>query len=718
MKYVVLNLIKKKSISFELLLSITQIEKSELKNILKELLSEKQIFVNSTSKYEFKKEEWFVGTLDKDSKGVSYVMINNEKIIISPEELHTALKYDTVVVEITYQKHGSIKGIIERKNNKLVCEVKEYNNKLILVPFNGNCELRLIADQELLEGLIIGDRVYTELDVKTNDDNCIIVNNITKIGHFNDRFSDEIAIAVSKGFNVEFSEEATKEAQSLPTYVRDEDKIGRVDLTNKVVYTIDSIHTKDIDDAISIERLENGNVLLGVHIADVGYYVKPGSALFKDATERKTSVYIGDLVIPMLPTILSNGICSLNPNVERLARTTFIEYNSRGKVVNYSTCRSVIKSRKKMTYEDLNNYFNENNIDSSYLPFINEINDMRSLAAILKQIKINHGYLSFKSNDTQVKTDPFNNDKTIGFENRTSTEADKLIEFFMIACNVVRAKDFNIKSIPILYRVHDVPDTLKLEDTFDLIKDLGYGKQLVSIQNAYGHKAIQGILSHYQSSPLFSVVSNLLLRSMARAKDSTENIGHFALCEEYYCHFTAPIRRFTDLILQTIEDLFSGEAIGYNYIDEIRAALSEIATDYNYKERQANDAEVDFAKLRMAQFMAIQAEQEFTGMILDIDKEKIFVALDNNVRGVLDMNLDFGRAFSVDTYRKELVCNHSKQRIKLGTKLLLKVSRVDIAQKEVYFSVSDILKEDKIHENKHVKTKVKKLNYKTLPTFM
>lgn len=197
---------------------------------------------------------------------------------------------------------------------------------------------------------------------------------------------------------------------------------------------------------------------------------------------------------------------------------------------------------------------------------------------------------------------------------------------------------------------------------------------------------------------------------MARAEDSVENIGHFALCEEYYCHFTAPIRRYVDLMLQTLEDLFSGECIGYNHIDEIRLALRGIASDYNYKERQANDAEVDFAKLRMAEFMMDKTDEEFVGMILDIDKEKIHVLLDNNVRGVLDMESDFGEAFSLNPYRKELICNHSKQVIKLGTKLILKVSRVDIPQKEVYFSVSDILKDDKTNNICKEKVKIKSLN--------
>jgi ribonuclease R len=708
MKENVLNIIKKKSINFELLLEISKIERTELENILKELIQENLIFINSVNKYEFKKEGLFIGTLERNSKGISYVVINNEKIIIPAEELHTALKYDTVVIEITHENKGTIKGIIERKNNKLVCEVKAYNNKLILVPFNGNCELHLITDQELLKDLIVGDRVYTTLPNKINDDNIVTVNNITKIGHFNDSFNDEMAIAISKGFDIEFSKKAMEEAENLPKYVREDDKVNRVDLTDKTIYTIDSIHTKDIDDAISIERLENGNILLGVHIADVAHYIKPGSELFNEALKRKTSVYIGELVIPMLPSIISNGICSLNPGEERLARSTFIEYTPKGKVKNYYTCKSVIKSKKKMTYEDLNNYFTNNEIDPSYFPFINEINEMRNLSELLTRIKISNGYLEFESNDMEVKTNPYNNE-IIGFENRISSIADKIIEFFMVECNVIRAKDFNIKSIPILYRVHDKPDGLKLEDTFELIKELGFGKQLVRVQNSYGPRSIQNILHHYQSSPLFSVISNLLLRSMARAKDSVENIGHFALAEEFYCHSTAPIRRFPDFMLQTTEDLFSDECIGYNYIDEIRKSLCEIADDYNYKERQANDAEIDFAKLRMAEFMATRTDEEFIGMILDIDKDKIYVKLDNNVKGILDMDSDFGDAFYVDTYRKELICRYSKQRIKLGTKLILKVSRVDIPQKEVYFSVCDILKENKVNEVS-VKKRVRSLH--------
>jgi ribonuclease R len=384
-----------------------------------------------------------------------------------------------------------------------------------------------------------------------------------------------------------------------------------------------------------------------------------------------------------------------------------MEFNQNGKMIDYNVCLSVINSKKKMTYEELCDYFSSNEIEPSYLPFVTKIDEMRFLANLLRTIKENNGYLEFESSETHVKTDPFNNDQIVAFENMVATEADKIIEFFMIACNVTRAYDFTVKSVPILYRVHDKPNDFKLEDTFDLIKELGYGKQIVRLQNAYDPKAIQNILSYYRSSPMFSIISNLLLRSMAKAKDSVENIGHFALCEEHYCHSTAPIRRFPDLTLQYLEDIFCYDGMGYNHINEIREELCDVAEDYNFKERKAKDAERDYAKLKMAQFMDSKIGEEFVGIILDIDKEKVYVKLDNNVRGILDMHSDFGLAFSVDFQRKELICNYSKQKIKLGTQLLLKVSKVNSQQKEIYFTVSDILRNTKTNNNvkKRVKTK-------------
>ena len=615
MKEKILELLNKNNLSLDKIQKFTNLDQETLENIIKELLDEKLIFLNTTNRYETMKEEYLIGTIEKTSKGNCYVIANNKKIFISPNELHTALKNDLVVIEEKYESHGTIKGILKRKNNKLVCEVKEWNNKLVLVPFNGNCEIQLITPKKLLKDFIIGDRVYITLTNESNENNDIMVKDITKIGHFNDKFNDEIAIAISKDFDIDFSNEAIKEAEAIPQTVQDYERKNRLDLTNETIFTIDSIHTKDMDDAISIQKLNNGNYKLGVHITDVSHYIKPGTALFKEALKRGTSVYLGEVVIPMIPSILSNGICSLNEGVERLTKSCIMEITPKGNVVNYKLQDSIIKSKKKMTYEELNELFNDNLQDESYLPFIDDLTHMRELSNILTKQKKKNGYIDFESNDINIKKDIFNNDKILEFENKPSREAEKIIENFMVLANEMVATDFYWRDLPFIYRTHDTPEEMKLEDTIEQIKELGLGKQLIKIQNAYGPKAIQNILDHYKETPVFSVVSNLLLRSMAKAKYTTENIGHFALSLNSYCHFTSPIRRFPDLMAHTLINKFNGKNAKYEHLENLHDELSEIASHSSYKERQADDAEKDYIKLKMAEFMLEHKNEEFEGII-------------------------------------------------------------------------------------------------------
>ena len=701
MKEKILELIQRNSVSLEKLQKLTNLDSQTIESFIQELLDEKLIFLNTSKKYEAVKEEYLIGVLEKTSKGSCYVMVDDQKILIASDLLHTALKNDLVVVEKQYDNCGTIKGILKRQNPRLVCEVKEWNNKLILVPFNGNCEIHLVTPPELLKDYIIGDRVYVPLSNESSEENDLVVRGITKIGHFNDKFNDELAIAISKDFDIEFSEEAMKEAEAIPTTVQEYEKQDRLDLTDEAIFTIDSIHTKDMDDAISIKKLDNGNYELGVHIADVAHYIKPGTHLFKEALKRGTSVYLGEVVIPMIPSILSNGICSLNEGVERLTKSCIMEITPKGKVVNYHIQDSVIRSKKKMTYEELNELFRENPVDESYLPFISDLTYMRELSNILTSLKRKNGYLDFESSDISIKKDVFDNDRILEFESRTSGESEKLIENFMILANETVATDFYWRDLPFIYRTHDTPEEMRLENTIEQIKELGLGKQLIKIQNAYGPKAIQNILDLYRETPMYSVVSNLLLRSMAKAKYTTENIGHFALSLDYYCHFTSPIRRFPDLMVHTLINRFNGKAAKYDYLEKLNDELDEIASHSSYKERQADDAEVDFTKLKMAEYMEEHKDEEFEGMILDVDKDKVFIKLDNNIKCLLDNGGDFALSFDIDTIKKTLVCKYSKQKVKLGTRVLVKVTRVDIPQKEIYLDVKEIIKENnKAHEKK------------------
>lgn len=700
MKEKVLNLIQQGSLSFEKLKTISKIDHDTLVSIIKELVDEELIFFNTQGKYETIKEEYLIGTLDKTSKGACYVVVNGKKIYIKSNDLHTALKHDLVVVEGKYNDCGEIKGILKRKNNRLVCEVKELNRRLILVPFNGNCEIHLITDKELLKDYIVGDRVYITLPDEVSVDGDVIVRDITKIGHFNDQFNDELAIAISKDFDIDFSAETMAEAEAIPQTVQAEDKIGRIDLTEETIFTIDSIHTKDMDDAISIKLLANGNYELGVHIADVAHYIKPHSNLFKDALRRGTSVYLGDVVIPMIPSILSNGICSLNEGVERLTKSCFIEVTPKGKVVAYSLKDTVIKSKKKMTYEELNEMFNGGEVDESYLPFVEDLTHMRHLSHILTKVK-NH--IDFESSDIHIKKDVYNNDKILEFESRQQDEAEKLIENFMLLANEMVATDFYWRDLPFIYRTHDTPEEMRLEDTIDQIKELGLGKKLVKLQNAYGPKAIQSILDSYRETPLYSVVSNLLLRSMAKAKYTTENIGHFALSLDAYCHFTSPIRRFPDLMVHTLVDLFNGKDASYDRLESMHDELIYMADHSSYKERQADDAEKDYIKLKMAIFMEEHKDEEFEGIILDVDKDHVYIKLDNNVKCLLDNYGDFAMSFDIDPVKKVLVCKYGKQKIALGTRIITTVTDVNIPQKEVHVDIKKIVKEN---TNKPVQKKL------------
>lgn len=653
------------------------------------LIKERKIFLNSRNKYSIITNEHIIGKLESCSKDLKSVKYGRDKIKIKPEDTHTAIVNDLVVIEQKYAGYGEVVGILNRKNKKLVCEVVVRNNKLKLVPFNGNKEIHLICEKDILKNLIEGDRVSITLEEKIDNDNVIVVSNIEKLGHTNDEMNDEIAIAISKDFEIEFSEESLKEVELIPETVIEEDIKNRLDLRDETIFTIDSVTTKDMDDAVSIRKLYNGNYLVSGHIADVSYYIKPGSHLFKEALRRGTSVYLSNKVFPMIPSKLSNGICSLNEDVDRLTKSVIIEVDKKGKVVNYKIVDSVIHSKKKMTYEELDDLFEGKDVDESYYPFYNDINLLRELSNILTLSKHKRGHLNFESSDIKIEKDDDN--KPINFNHRKGTESTKIIENIMILINEVVATHFYWQELPFIYRVHNNPDELRLEDTIELINNLGYKNVITKIKNAYGQKAIQNILEDYKDKPEYSIISNLLLRNMSKAKYSTENIGHYALASDNYCHFTSPIRRFPDLMIHTLINSFNGN---YNTkkIEVLYKELNSICEHSSYKERQADKAEADYIKLKMAEYMREHINEEFEGYILDIDKENVYIKLDNNIKGVLDFSSSINSAFVLDSYNKQLNSRFSKEKINLGTRVLVKASRVDVPQKEIYFDIKELLK--------------------------
>lgn len=412
---------------------------------------------------------------------------------------------------------------------------------------------------------------------------------LTIIGHKNDPGIDILSIVYKYGIEVEFNDEVKNELNAIPDSVSEEETKNRVDLRNEIIFTIDGDDTKDIDDAISIEKLENGNYKLGVHIADVSYYVKEKTALYETAMERGTSVYLADRVIPMLPHKLSNGICSLNPNVDRLAISCIMEIDNNGKLISHDIFESVIKSRIQMTYKKVNKVLEENIIPEGYEEFADKLRLMQELADILRKMKIKRGYIDFDIDESKIIVD--DTGKAIDVTLRNRGTGEKLIEDFMIMANETVAEHIAAyEFLPFIYRIHGEPSEEKITQFISYVSACGY--KLTGKFKDIKPSDMQNILSQLKDTKEFSIFSDLLLRCMQKAVYDTNNIGHFGLGSRCYTHFTSPIRRFPDTTVHRLlrKYLFNGkmdndtikyEEMNLPYIAEHSSKKKEIQLTVN-----------------------------------------------------------------------------------------------------------------------------------------
>ena len=655
-----------------------------IEDVIKELELEGKIFELKNKRYVEFPSEYSIGTITCDHKGNRFVTSNNGRIYVNHDDLNGALDFDTVVYRADLlSKRAVVKKILERKNNKVVCEVHTKGNKKTLRTYNAPGIIDIIISKEELDNYVDGDRLIVEIE-KDTFLNTAKGKIIKHLGHKNSPNIDEVCIANARGFNTIFDEEYLKELESIPKEISEEDIKGRVDLRDKEIFTIDCSSTKDIDDAISLEKLDNGNYLLGVHIANLSHYIKPDSKLFKEAYERGTSLYLGDSVIPMFHPLISNGICSLNPNVDRLAKSCFMEINSRGKIIDYRICDTVIHSKFKMTYDDINEILENGNIPEGYEPFITTIMMMCGLAETLIEKRRNLGGVEFCSNEVKVVNDEHNT--VVGFKKQEHNIAEKIIENFMIAANETVAQHVFYQSLPFIYRIHDKPDDYKIENAITLLKDLGY--RLNFLKDIDKPFLLQSILKELSTKEEFSVLSNLFLKSMEKAKYSNYNHGHYALASDHYTHFTSPIRRMPDLLVHTLLDLYEKEitSVDFEYVDE---ALSNACEHASYKERQADLAEEELNRLRMAQYMSNHIGKTFYGRIVEIYPDEINIITDDNIYGSVPISFIEKNNLRFHPHNKSMT--GAKNVYLLGNKVEVKVSGVSLELKKVFFDLGDNL---------------------------
>ena len=491
-------------------LNLNTIEETKaFSDALRELEDSYEIYRSNKNRYMLlENSNLRKGILRMNKKGFGFVEVSGEEedIFIAPDNINKALNNDTVIVEILNKnsgekREGRIVKTLERDLSTIVGEIYFKKDKGYIIPDDKKLDIQLEIDRDKSHGAVDGHKVVVK-----------ILRNITKnrykgevvriIGHKNDPGVDILSIVCKYEINDTFPEEVIEELDSIPEEVREQDKKGRKDLTDVTIFTIDGDDTKDIDDAISVEKLKNGNYKLGVHIADVSYYVKEGSPLDKEAMDRGTSVYLVDRVIPMLPHKLSNGICSLNPGVARLAISCVMEIDNNGKTVDYEIFPSIIKSRLQMTYKKVNQVIEENEIPEGYEPFVNDLKLMDELSQIIRKAKINRGYIDFDVDEAKIIVDENCHPTDIVLRNRGRGE--NLIEDFMIQANECVATHIFYMDLPFIYRVHEYPKEEKIRDFISFVQSLGYTVKFNT--KDISPKAIQNLINQLKDKKEFKVL--------------------------------------------------------------------------------------------------------------------------------------------------------------------------------------------------------------------
>lgn len=663
-------------------------EITELEDNLKELVTEGVLHMSKNREYMLMNntKSLKVGKLRINKNGNGFVECEPEDIFVHSNDLNGAINGDFVEVEIKTrlndpEPEGYIRNILKRDLKNVVGEMVKDKKTLAFKPDDEKLNIAVKLTKESMKGCVEGHKVIISIIKEIG--NRTFLGKVEKIiGHKNDPGVDILTIAAKHSIETEFSEDVKRELKNIPDEVCENDLIGRTDLTKEMIFTIDGDDTKDIDDAISVKR-DGKNYVLGVHIADVSNYVKVGSALYDSAFSRGTSSYLADTVIPMIPHQLSNGICSLNPEVIRLTISCVMTIDGNGKVISYDIFPSYIKSRKQMTYKNVNKILDENIIPEGYGEFADTLKLMHELSKILRQEKINRGYIDFGIDEAKVIQDE--NGKAIDIVKRVQGTGEKLIEDFMIAANETVATHISNMDLPFIYRVHDLPNAEKIEDFSNLIKQMGY--QIHTNLNKITPVTMQKLLNEFRDKDEFVILSDMLLRSMKKAIYSTNNIGHFGLASKNYTHFTSPIRRFPDLTVHRLlrtylfENRIDMETINFN-----AKYLIDVAEHSSETEVNSVEAERDVIDMKMAEYMESHIGEEYEGIISGVTNFGMFVELDNLIEGLVHISTLDG----FYTYVPEmlsLISANKKNKYRIGDKVKIIVTNANKNQGIIDFEL-------------------------------
>lgn len=595
-------------------------------------------------KQEKKKEVTVTGIFRANKAGFGFLIVdeNEDDMFIGRNDVGYAIDGDTVEAVIKKPANrlkgtaaeAKIVGIVERSLKtvvgKFILDGEKPKYAGYIKSKNQKIQQKIYIKKEpvVLDGTEI---IKVDIDKYPTRGHDYFVGQVRDIvGHQGDVGIDVLEVLESMDIVSDFPDDVLAEANAVPNAPTNKDLIGRVDLRQEVTFTIDGADAKDLDDAVHIKLLDNGHFELGVHIADVSYYVTEGSALNREAVARGTSVYVTDRVVPMLPERLSNGICSLNPNVDRLTQSCLMEIDRKGRVVNHQICQSVINTTFRMTYSDVNAILaGDDELAEKYQPIVESIHHMADLHAILEKMRVRRGALNFDTNEAKIII----NDKgmPVDIVLRQRGVAERMIESFMLAANETVAEHFSKRKLPFIYRIHEEPKAEKLQKFLDYASI--FGIHIHGTANKITQQALQEFMAKVENKPGADVLNMMLLRSMQQARYSEHNHGHYGLAAEYYTHFTSPIRRYPDLLVHRMIREYT--QVTDEKIEHFRQVIPELATSSSTLERRAIDAERVVEAMKKAEYMEEYVGEEFEGVVSSVVKFGLFIELPNTIEGLI-----------------------------------------------------------------------------------
>ncbi len=672
-----------------ILLQVPKDQRKELKAIMDSLEAEGKVHVSKKGKYTKGEAKRIVGTYQAHARGFGFVAVEGEDddIFISEDDTNGAFHGDQVEVTIKSapdgkRREGKVVRILSHGTTRLVGYFQKNKNFGFVVPDNQRFIKDVFVPLERSKGAVTGHKVVVEL-TKYGGDNKKPEGKIVEIiGHVNDPGTDIMSIVKGYDLPIEFPEKVLNQAERVAKDVSTADMAGRMDIRDWQMVTIDGEDAKDLDDAISLTK-EGENYKLGVHIADVTNYVQEKSALDREAYKRGTSVYLVDRVIPMLPHILSNGICSLNEGEDRLALSCIMTINDKGNVVDYKIAETVICVDRRMTYTSVKKILEEQDEEESkkYEEFVPMFQMMEKVAGILREKRKKRGSIDFDFPETKMVLDE--QGKPIELKPYDRNVATKIIEDFMLLANGTVAEHYFWQEIPFVYRTHEQPDEEKIQKLAIFINNFGHSMHIAN--NAVRPKEIQKLLAKVEGTNEEALISRLALRSMKQAKYAPENTGHFGLATTYYCHFTSPIRRYPDLQIHRIikEDLRG--RMNDNRREHYEKILPEVTKQCSERERLAEEAERETIKLKKVEYMEEHIGEVFEGVISSITKWGIYVELPNTIEGLVHVTNMHDDHYDYIEERFEMVGEHTRKVYKLGQTVYIVATGTDRLQRTIDF---------------------------------